>query len=86
VPSLPQPLAALLVLFTDLVQRRQDDLVEYLMEENRVLREQLGGRRLRLTDDQRRRPSGARDRGAVDGDPAGDLRNNAQKSCGIPGR
>ena len=25
------------------------------MEENRVLREQMGGRRLRLTDDQRRR-------------------------------
>ena len=27
----------------------------YLLEENRVLREQLGDRRLRLTDDQRRR-------------------------------
>ena len=52
---LPQPLAALLVLFASLVQRRQDHLVEYLMEENRILREQLGGRRLRLTDDQRRR-------------------------------
>jgi hypothetical protein len=28
---------------------------DYLQEENRVLREQLGDRRLRLTDDQRRR-------------------------------
>ena len=30
-------------------------MIEYLREENRVLREQLGERRLRLTDDQRRR-------------------------------
>jgi hypothetical protein len=29
--------------------------IEYLREENRVLREQLGGRRSRLSDDQRRR-------------------------------
>jgi len=35
--------------------RRQAAAVAYLMEENRVLREQLGGRRLRLTDAQRRR-------------------------------
>ena len=30
-------------------------IIDYLREENRVLREQLGGRRLRFTDDQRRR-------------------------------
>lgn len=35
--------------------RRQEDLIDYLREENRVLREQLGDRRLRLTDAQRRR-------------------------------
>ena len=29
--------------------------MEYLQEENRVLKEQLGGKRLRLTDQQRRR-------------------------------
>jgi len=29
--------------------------IDYLREENRVLREQLGGRRVRLNDDQRRR-------------------------------
>lgn len=29
--------------------------IDYLREENRLLREQLGGRRLRFTDDQRRR-------------------------------
>ena len=35
--------------------RRQQFAIEYLLEENRVLREQLGNRRLRLTDAQRRR-------------------------------
>jgi hypothetical protein len=30
-------------------------VIDYLREENRVLREQLGRRRLRLNDDQRRR-------------------------------
>ncbi len=35
------------------VNRGQQDVIEYLQEENRVLREQLGARRLRLTDAQR---------------------------------
>jgi hypothetical protein len=33
----------------------QLQVIDYLREENRVLREQLGGRRLRLDDNQRRR-------------------------------
>jgi transposase InsO family protein len=37
------------------VNRRQQDVIEYLKEENRALRQQLGERRLRLSDDQRRR-------------------------------
>ena len=37
------------------MNRHQQEVIEYLVEENRVLKEQLGGRRLRLTDDQRRR-------------------------------
>jgi hypothetical protein len=37
------------------INRSQQQVIEYLMEENRVLREQLGRRRLRLTDAQRRR-------------------------------
>ena len=37
------------------INRGQQQVIEYLLEENRVLREQLGGRRLRLTDAQRRR-------------------------------
>ena len=37
------------------VNRGQQDIIEYLQEENRVLREQLGAKRLRFTDVQRRR-------------------------------
>ena len=37
------------------VSRWQLAAIEYLQEENRVLREQLGGKRIRLTDAQRRR-------------------------------
>ena len=45
----------LLVVLAGWVNRQQQDVIEYLREENRVLREQLGGKRIRLTDDQRRR-------------------------------
>ena len=37
------------------VNRGQQDIIEYLQEENRVLREQLGAKRLLFTDGQRRR-------------------------------
>ncbi len=37
------------------IQRQQQDVIEYLLKENRVLGEQLRGRRLVLTDAQRRR-------------------------------
>ena len=37
------------------LNRQQRDAIDYLREENRVLREQLGNKRLRLNDDQRRR-------------------------------
>src|SRR4051794_12957843 len=37
------------------MNQRQQQAIEYLREENRVLREQLGNRRVRLNDDQRRR-------------------------------
>ena len=36
------------------LNRQQRLVIDYLQEENGVLREQLGGRRLRFTDDQRR--------------------------------
>jgi hypothetical protein len=48
-------LQLLLATFAGWVNRQQAQAIEFLIEENRVLKEQLGGRRLRLTDDQRRR-------------------------------
>lgn len=50
-----QPLRALLLAIIGLADREQPRTIEYLIEENRVLKEWFGGRRLRLTDDQRRR-------------------------------
>jgi transposase InsO family protein len=49
------PLQFLLLVFAGWVNRRQLELLQYVQEENRVLREQLGSRRLRFTDAQRRR-------------------------------
>src|SRR4026208_1598673 len=37
------------------MNQHQQQVIEYLMEENRVLREQRGTRRTRFNDDQRRR-------------------------------
>ena len=44
-----------MLLFAGWVNRSQQDVIKYLEEENRVLHEQLGGKRLRFTDSQRRR-------------------------------
>ncbi|MCA8976121.1 MAG: integrase core domain-containing protein [Planctomycetes bacterium] len=49
------PLRFLLATVAGFVNRQQAKAIAYVIEENRVLREQLGDRRLRLTDDQRRR-------------------------------
>ena len=49
------PLQLLLLTISGWVNRHQQDVIAYLVEENRVLKEQLRGRRLQLTDDQRRR-------------------------------
>jgi transposase InsO family protein len=45
----------LMMFFAGWVNRHQQDVIEYLQEENRAFREQLGGKRLRFTDHQRRR-------------------------------
>jgi transposase InsO family protein len=55
VPSLSHPLQFVLVALAGWVNQPQRDVIDYLQEENRVLREQIGARRLRFTDDQRRR-------------------------------
>jgi putative transposase len=49
------PLLFLMLVFAGWVNRHQQDVIDYLQEENRALREQLGGKRLRFTDQQRRR-------------------------------
>ena len=45
----------MLVAVTAWLDRREREALAYLIEENRLLRRQLGGRRLCLTDDERRR-------------------------------
>ena len=49
------PLKLLLLTFAGNVYRDQSRLIAYLLEENRVFRELQGNKRLRLTDNQRRR-------------------------------
>jgi transposase InsO family protein len=53
--ALLQPFHLLLIVFAGWVNRHQLDVIEYLQEENRVLKEHLGGRRIRFTDTERRR-------------------------------
>jgi putative transposase len=53
--SLPPPFAFVVLLFAGWVNREQQAVIDYLFEENRVLRAAHGRRRLCLTDDQRRR-------------------------------
>jgi len=54
-PRVLDPFRFVLIAVAGWMNQRQLQIIDYLREENRVLREQLGGRRLRLTDDQRRR-------------------------------
>ena len=54
-PPVSHPLQFLLVAVADWIHQQQRDVIDYLRTENRVLREQLGPRRVRFTDDQRRR-------------------------------
>src|SRR3954447_16011004 len=54
-PRVLDPIQFVLIALAGWMNQRQLQMIEYLREENRVLREQLGDRRSRLTDDQRRR-------------------------------
>jgi len=49
------PLRFVAVALAGWLSQQQQDVIEYLHAENRVLREQIGNRRLRLNDQQRRR-------------------------------
>jgi len=53
--ALFQPLHLLLIIFAGWINRHQLDVIEYLQEENRLLKDRLGGRRIRFTDAERRR-------------------------------
>jgi transposase InsO family protein len=48
------PFTFLVISVAGWLNQRQQHVIEYLVEENRVLRQQLGNRRLRMTDNQRR--------------------------------
>ena len=52
------PFSFLVVSLAGWMNQHQQHVIHYLIEENRVLREQIGSRRLRFTDDQRRRLAG----------------------------
>ncbi len=54
-PRVLDPFQFLVIAVSGWMNQRQRQSIEYLREENRVLREQLGQRRLRFNDDQRRR-------------------------------
>jgi hypothetical protein len=54
-PRVLDPFRFVLITLAGWMNQRQLQMIDYLREENRVLREQLGGRRVRLNDDQRRR-------------------------------
>src|SRR6059058_5517609 len=48
-------LHVLIAMVAGWINRHQQQVIAYLQEENHVLKAQLGGRRLRLTDTERRR-------------------------------
>jgi hypothetical protein len=49
------PIRFLVICLAGWMNRNQQQVIEYLREEVRVLREQLGAKRLRFTDEQRAR-------------------------------
>ena len=80
--ALLDPVSFLVVSLAGWMNQHQQHVIHYLIEENRVLREQIGGRRMRFSDDQRRRlaASAGRPRSAL---PLA-LCNKATRSCSPP--
>src|SRR5437016_4561597 len=54
-PRVLDPFRFVLIAVAGWMNQHQLQIIDYLREENRVLREQLSGRRVRFNDDQRRR-------------------------------
>ena len=55
VQAILQPWQLFLLILAGWVNRSQQDAIDYLFTENRVLRQKLGEKRILLNDDQRRR-------------------------------
>jgi hypothetical protein len=55
IKALLQPWQLFLLIITGRVHRRQQDGIEYVLTENRVLREKIGKKRILLNDHQRPR-------------------------------
>ena len=51
--SVLQPFHLLVIALSGWLNRQQQAVIDYLIEENRVLKEQLEGPRLRFSDEQR---------------------------------
>ena len=52
-PRVLDPIQIVMIALAGWMNQRQQHTIEYLREENRVLREQLGNRRVRFHADQR---------------------------------
>ncbi|MHC4855891.1 MAG: hypothetical protein ACYS72_05760 [Planctomycetota bacterium] len=50
-----RPWTMLLMMLAGWVNRHQQDMIEYLKEENKILREKIGKKRILLNDSQRMR-------------------------------
>jgi hypothetical protein len=50
-----KPIEMLLVMLAGWLNRHQQDVIEYLKEKNKILREKLGKKRIILNDNQRMR-------------------------------
>lgn len=50
-----QPWQLLVIIVSACMTKLQQELIDYVLTENQVLNEKLGGRRILLNDDQRRR-------------------------------
>src|SRR6516225_3655397 len=53
-PPALDPFRLLLISLAGWLNQRQQEVIDYLQEENRILREPLGDKRRRFNDDQRR--------------------------------
>ena len=54
-PTSFRPWTIVLAVLSESIRKEQEKVIEYLQLENQILREKLGGKRVLLSDDQRRR-------------------------------